>query len=357
MIRYPVGQPSISTEEVEAVLETIQSGRITQGERVRQFEEAMALRLHVKHVIACSSGTAALHLALTALGISTGDEVIVPDLTYVATANAVSYTGATPVFVDVDSTWCLDMDRVIQVITDRTKAIIPVHLYGVPCDMEVCLDLAGQFNLAVIEDAAEALGGSWNSRPCGTIGDVGTFSFYANKVMTTCEGGAVVTNDDGIAHAVNLLRGQAQTTQRFYHDRIGFNYRLSDLHASIGIVQEQRLDQMLFERARVVDTYRELLSDLLDTPDVDGTVPWLFTGTFRSEHSYDNVAEVLARQGIETRPIFVPMHQLPMYRQSDNLFPNATRIARQGLSLPTWPELTDGDVTFIANATRNALHE
>lgn len=356
-MKYPVGRPSLGPAEVSAVTETIQRGWITQGATVLALESALAQRLKIRHVVACSSGTAALHLALVALGITEGDEVIVPDLTYVATANAVLYVGATPVLVDVDPvTWCLSTDNVARHLTKKTKAVIPVHLYGVPCEMECLQHLSEAHDFFIVEDAAEAIGASWHGQACGTLGHVGTFSFYANKIMTTGEGGAVVTNHDKTAETLRLLRGQAQSpSRRFYHSRLGFNYRMTDLQASLGVAQEQRLDEMLVERRRVVDLYRESLDEVLYSPNVDECAPWLFTGVSRTEVGYGEVEAKLADEGIETRPVFVPLHRLPMYEQPDDLFPVSCSLADYGVSLPTWPELSNEDVEFIAGATRRAL--
>ena len=347
-MNYPVGMPSITKLEIASVAETLRNGRLTQGAVVREFERRLAILLHVDHVVACSSGTAALHLALAAIGLGPGDEVLVPDLSFVATANAVAYTGAKPVLVDVDPvTWNMDLSDAEGKVTRNTKVILPVHLYGVPCDMDMLHAFAENHDLEIIEDAAEALGGTWKGVPCGTHGLCGTFSFYANKIITTGEGGAVVTNSEELAESLRLLRGQAQSPiRRFWHGELGFNYRMSDVHASIGLAQLDRLPEFLTERHRVMSVYQKELSGFLQFSVQEGAAPWLFTGVM--DCAYTRVQGRMERAGIETRPVFVPMHRLPMYAAPDAQFLNACRISDNGISLPTYPGLTDADVRTIA---------
>jgi perosamine synthetase len=348
-LSYPVGQPSIGEVEVAAVTETLRAGRLTMGRSVSAFEAALAAWFGVKHVVACSSGTTGLHLALNALGIGPGDEVLVPDMSYVAAVNAVTYTGATPVLVDADwETWCLSLEDMSRKVSSRTRAIIAVHVYGVPCDMAALQLFAGQHQLHIVEDAAEAFGGVWDDQPLGTIGTCGVFSFYANKVITTGEGGAVITNNDELAWTLRLRHSQAQSPiRRFWHAEVGFNFRLTEMQAAIGLVQLARAPVFLRERQRVVERYRELLQYTLTFPVREGTAPWLFTGLLPVGVSYSLVERALALRGVEVRPTFVPMHRLPMYARPDGQFPMSCQIGDQGISLPTYPSLTDGDVDQI----------
>jgi len=350
MIKIPVGQPFIGEQEIANVVQTLREGRLTQGGVVQQFESLLATTLNVKHVVACSSGTAALHLALVAAGIGPGDEVLVPDLSYVSTANAVSYTGATPVLIDVDAaTWNISLTDAARKVSSKTKAIMPVHLYGVPCNMDAVRTFAQAHVIDVIEDAAEGLGGQHDGAALGTHGLCGTFSFYANKIITTGEGGAVVTDDDDLANTLRYLRGQAVSPERrFWHAEVGFNYRMTDVAAAIGLAQLGRLPEFLAQRHRVVQGYRNALGGVVATPDVPGTAPWLFTGILPEGVSYGRAERVLAEAGIEVRPVFIPMHDLPMYARPAAQFPNATYIAKNGISLPTHPSMTPEDVQFIS---------
>lgn len=352
-MKYPIGNPSITQQEIDSVVATLVAGRLTQGESVVRFEKRLSDYLQVKHVIACSSGTAALHLALAAIGIGPGDEVLVPDLTYVATANAVTYVGATPVLVDVSpNTWNISLEDAERKVSSRTRAILPVHLYGIPCDMDALSAFAADHAIDVIEDAAEALGGYWKGDHCGTFGLCGTFSFYANKIITTGEGGAVVTDDDKLSGTLRYLRGQAVSpTRRFWHGELGFNYRMTDVHAAIGLAQLNRLDEFLTERRRVVSGY----AAVLDSPIVLGTSPWLYTGLLPKGVSFGAVEQQLVHRQIETRPVFVPMHRLPMYARPDSQFPVSCELSDRGMSLPTYPSLTDEDVKYISDSVLEAI--
>lgn len=352
-LRLPVSDPGIGPLEIGEVAAAVASGRITQGERVARFEAALGGLLGA-HVVACSSGTAALHLALAALGIGPGDEVLVPDLTFVATGNAPLYLGATPVLVDVDpNSWNIDLGAAAALVTPRTVAIIPVHLYGVPCDMGAVRQFAEAHNLAVIEDAAEGFGGSWESRPLGTHGLMGTFSFYANKIVTTAEGGAVATRSEMIAARLRLLRGQGQGARRFFHEAVGFNYRMSDVHAAIGLAQLARLGASLACRRAIMAGYRRRLSALAPRPGMAGEAPWLFTLDLGGADPAQ-VADLLARRGIDSRPIFAPLHTMPAFRCAGE-FPHATMISRRAISLPTFAGMTDDDVRLVADTVLEAV--
>lgn len=356
-MRYPVGCPSVGEREIAMVVHALKGNELSHGSMVEHFEACFAAALDVKHAIACTNGTSALHLALAALKVKAGDEVLVPDLTYVATANAVAYTGATPVLVDVDATtWNLSLEDAARKVSAKTVAIIPVHLFGVPCDMKSIQIFANNHSLDVIEDAAEGLGGYYDDQALGTLGLCGTFSFYANKVITTGEGGAIVTNDDDFAASVRLLRRQStSSTDRFWHGELGYNYRMTSMQAAIGLVQAQRMNELLIERHRVVRRYRRELADCLSFPEVSGMAPWMFTARLPVGVSYAHVEQRMALSGIEVRPIFTPMHQLPMYKRPDCQFPVSTALHRSGISLPTYPDLSDDDVSFIATALRQAL--
>lgn len=333
--------------------------QITYGPNVQLFESKLGEYLKVGHAIATSSGTTALHLVLAALGIGPGDEVLVPDLTFVATANAVKYCGAKVVLVDINpETWCIDIEEARRKITDHTRAILPVHLYGTACNMLEILALAQTHGLTVIEDAAEAFSGNYLGVPLGTLGCAGVFSFYGNKILTTGEGGAVVTNNDALADRLRYLRGQAMSPgRRFFHTEVGFNYRMTDLQAAVGLGQFAHLDGMLSDRCLVFERYRDHLTFYGDTPCFkDDVAPWLFTIVFKSTGvSRDELMRRLAGAGVETRPAFVPLHRMPMFRGSDEDFPVACSVGDAGISLPTYAGLEIGHVDYVCRAIKDEL--
>ncbi len=354
----PVSKPCITSVEHAAVLATVCGEQLTYGPRTREFEREFAKRLKTTHAIATTSGTTALHLLLAALNIGPSDEVIVPNLTFVATANAVKYTGATPVLVDIDSyTWGLDVRKLEAAITLSTRAIIVVHLYGSAADMDGIMAIANKYDIVVIEDAAEGLGGSYRNQPLGSIGHAAAFSFYGNKVMTTGEGGMVVTNDDELHDRCYLLRGQAvHPTRRYYHAELGFNYRITDLQSSLGLAQLTHLDDMLSRRQAIMSLYSELLPNFErprhgnhERPNHPPIAPWLYTFLVPRHVDRDKLMVYLLDKEIETRPTFVPLNQLPMYSgQPDSDFPVSTNIGLRGISLPTFPDLSLASVYKIA---------
>lgn len=355
----PVSKPSLGALERSLVNDCLDSQQITYGPRVQAFERDLAEKLGSKYALTTSSGTTALHLALVALGIGPGHEVIVPNLTFVATANAAFYTGAKVVLADIDpKTWCIDPVDVANKITGRTKAIIPVHLYGVPADITSLLELADIHKLLIVEDAAEGLGGTYNGRALGTLGKCGTFSFYGNKIITTGEGGAVLTDDERLYKRMFLLRGQAHSpVQRYYHTEIGFNYRMTDLQAALGGGQIQRLDKMVARRREILRLYHDRLSYYGDAPCVrPDAAPWLYTFLPHSSKVLrDDLVNALTAAGVETRPGFVPLNRMPMYRQPDHLFPASTFVGDHALSLPTFVDLSFQDVDKICDVMIKAL--
>jgi len=359
--RIPVAEPALIGNEREYVLDCLDTTWISSsGKYVDAFERMFAEFCDSTHGISCANGTVALHLALLALGISPGDEVIVPTLTYVASANAITYCGATPVFVDSEpDTWNLDPDRVAEAVTDRTKAIMAIHLYGHPADMDPLLAIARERGIAVVEDAAEAHGALYRGRTVGSIGDIATFSFYGNKIITTGEGGAVVTNDDELAARVRMLRGQGQDPERrYWFPVVGYNYRLTNVAAAIGLAQLERVDWHIARRREVAAWYREFLGE--DTrfklsPELEwARSSFWITCAVLSEAvavARDDVMSLLAAKGIETRPFFYPMHTLPMYEglpRPKAGFPVAESLARRGLNLPTGAKLTRDDVRYVS---------
>lgn len=343
-----LAQPLALGNEAEYLRQCVERRQFSGGEFLRRFEQAFAGYIGVKYALATSSGTTALHLALLALDIGPGDEVLVPDLTYVATANAVTYCGATPVLVDVElDTWTIDPIAAERAITGRTKAILPVHLYGLPANMGEMLALAARYALAIIEDSAEALGATWRLRKLGGLGDVGCFSFYGNKTITTGEGGMVVTNRRDVAERVHLLRGQGQDPERrYWHTKVGYNYRMSELQAAVGLAQMEDVEHHVEARRTVARWYREVLPEA-QWHGRDRTVVSACWMNVLLVPDPGEMAGRLAALGIETRPVFTPLHLLPMYAQGGASFPVSEHIWRHGLCLPSHGELTPADVRRV----------
>ncbi len=355
----PVSHPILDGNEKKYVLECLDSSWISSiGRFIELFEESVARFCGVNYAVACSSGTTALHLALLACGISPGDEVIVPALTYVAAANAVRYCGARPVFIDsVPDTGNLDPSRIEEAITERTRAIIVVHLYGHPADMDPILRTARRNGLLVIEDGAEALGAEYLGRKVGSMADAAIFSFFGNKTITTGEGGMVVTSSPSIAQKARLLRGQGMDpARRYWFPVIGYNYRMTNLQAAIGLAQMERVTVRLEERRTLAGWYNHHLrhlSDFVELPvEREGTRHsyWLYTIRLRPSlgQERDALMAALANAGIETRPVFFPMPSLPPYKEPASRYPVAESLSARGLSLPTHGLVTREDVSYIA---------
>jgi perosamine synthetase len=353
-----VSQPSIGDYEATLVLETLRANQITAGPMVCRFENEFARVHNVKHALACTSGTTALHLALAGHGIRAGHEVIIPDLTYIATANAVLYTGARPVLCDIDrSTWGLDPEHVARLITPRTRAILPVHLYGCAANMRAINDLAAKHGLVVIEDAAEGLGGFYGelSRTrLGACSDAGCFSFYGNKILTTGEGGMVITNDSALYGHMKRLRGMAQDPERrYYHTELAFNYRMTDLQAAVGVAQLQRLSTLVWCRQAAMNFYYERLHR--DVNVLNTSAPWMFTCLLPEGADRDAVIRHLFHNHIETRPSFSPLHHMRWLGCSNGNFPVSEDLGQRGLSLPTWPNIPTATLHKICDVLKEAL--
>lgn len=368
MIRIPVSQPALIGREKEYVLDCLESNWISSnGKYVELLERKFAAYLGVRHAVACSNGTAALHLALLALGIGPGDEVIVPTLTYVATANAVTYTGAYPVLADCEpDTWNLDPAKIESLITPRTKAVVPVPLYGHPCDMSAILELARKYRLYVIEDAAEALGSRYKGQLCGTMADISTFSFYGNKTITTGEGGMVVTDDDGLAARIRLLKGQGMDLKkRYWFPILGYNYRMTNVQAAIGCAQMENIGDFLEKRLQIAEWYADALSGIrgITLPIVKNYANhswWMFSILVDDKFgmSRDALIDRLEQFGIETRPFFYPMHFMPVYEGSNRCdLINSSLVSVRGLNLPTYFNLTRDLILEIANSIKKISRE
>jgi perosamine synthetase len=360
----PVFAPWLPESSRRYVLDCVDTGWISSlGEYVPRFEQEFARFCEAGHAVATSNGTVALHLALVVLGIGPGDEVLVPDLTFIATANAVRYTGATAVLVDVDRrTWGLDAADARRKITSRTRAIIPVHVYGQPVDLDPLLDLAREHGIDVVEDAAEAHGARYGGRRVGALGRIGAFSFYGNKIFTTGEGGALVTDDADLAVRAAFLRDHAMDPhRRYFHTEVGFNYRMTNIQAALGCSQLEHADEIMSRRREIARAYGAGLAGIRGLaeqgPPPGGpggeNVCWMYSVLVEPEFglSRDAVSAGLRQRGIDSRPFFVPLHEMPPYR-SDEAFPVATALSRQGINLPSGTGLTAAEIAQVCAALR-----
>ncbi len=361
--RIPVSEPVLGGTEEKYVLECVRSSWISSlGKFIPQFEEGFAKFCGSKYGVAVMNGTAALQLALAALGIEEGDEVIIPDLTFVATANAVRYLGATPVFVDSEEgSWNIDPGKVAAAITKKTRAIMPVHLYGHPCDMDPIMQLARKHKLFVIEDAAEAHGAEYKGRKVGSIGNIGCFSFYGNKIITTGEGGMCVTDDAALAERMRFLRDHAMNYEkRYWHPELGYNLRMTNIQAAIGVAQLEQIGKFLAAKIKNAALYYSLLKKVKGLT-LQPQMPWAKSVFWMHSVlvdeklfgcSRDELMAMLKEKGVDSRPFFYPMHQLPMYSSgySDKDFPVATRLSRSGINLPSSVKLSEQDIIFVCQA-------
>ena len=359
----PIAKPSISDRELELVTDCVKSTWVSSlGEYITRFENIFAQYCGVRHGVATSNGTTALHLALVVLGIGPGDEVIVPSLTFVATANAVYYTGATPIFADVEKyTWTLDPDDVQRKITKRTKAIIPVHLYGHPASMDEINKLAKEQGLWVIEDAAEAHGATYRGKRVGSLSDISVFSFYGNKIITTGEGGMLLTdNSDWAERAANLRDHGMSHEKRYWHPVIGFNYRLTNLQAALGVAQMEKIDDFINAKRRNAALYNDLLRNVAGVtlpPQMPWAtnVYWMYSILINSSFgmSRDTLITFLKNQHIDSRPFFYPLHTLPPYNRPVNL-QVAEDLAIRGINLPSAVSLTVGEINRVCSVILEA---
>ncbi len=363
--RIPVAAPALVGREREYVLDCLDSTWISSnGKYLERFESAFAEFCGVRHAISCCNGTVAVHLALLAHGVGAGDEVIVPTLTYVATANPVVYCGAQPVFVDSEAgTWNIDPQRIEEAITPRTRGIVVVHLYGHPSDMDPIMELATRYGLWIIEDAAEAHGAEYRGRVTGSMGSLGTFSFYGNKIITSGEGGMVVCDDDRTAETVRQLHGQGQDPQRrYWFPVVGFNYRMTNIEAAIGLAQLERIDWHVGRRREIAGWYREELGEeegIVLSPQASWAESafWIMCAVFDHDcfGPRDELMAKLDGVGIETRPFFYPLHTLPMYQAANvgKEFPVAEDLARRGINLPSSATLTRSEVAYVSEQIRS----
>ena len=359
MTPIPIYQPSLLGKEKEYVIDCLDSSWISsKGKYINQFETAFAGFVGVKYAASVCNGTVAIHLALIALGIGPGDEVIVPTLTYVASVNAISYTGATPVFVDsLADTWQMDPDDVKRKISKKTKAIMIVHLYGHPCDMDALCKIAKDSNLFLVEDCAEAIGSKYKDKHVGTFGNIAAFSFFGNKTITTGEGGMVVSNDENLYQRSVHFKGQGLVKNRqYWHDVIGYNYRMTNIEAAIGLAQLEQVDEFLTRKKGIADRYASSFNGTgiqfhKNHEDVYHSY-WMCSILVQDAADRDKLRTHLEKAGIETRPLFFPVHTMPMYSIKLQNFPIAEDLGWRGINLPSYPGLSNEEVDRVIKVVK-----
>ena len=374
----PVNEPLIGEQEIANVLDCLRTGWISSaGKYLDQFEQSWASYCGMQYGIAVSNGTTALQVAVACLGLQPGDEVILPTFTIISCAQAITYNGGIPVLVDCEPrTWCMDVSQIEALITSRTRTIMPVHIYGHPVDMDPILALAKKYGLSVIEDAAEAHGAEYLSgrgtqnkiwRRCGGMSDISVFSFYANKLVTTGEGGMLLTNDPEIAERARSLRNLCfRRERRFYHTELGYNFRLTNLQAAIGLAQVERMPDTIRKKRWMGESYTQRLKHLsqIQLPVEESwarQVYWMYGLVLDESTGLDapEFAKLLQAEGVETRPFFLGIHEQPVYTNQglfkDKKFPVAERIARQGLYLPSGVALTETQLDDVCRAVEKVL--
>lgn len=360
-IKVPIAKPIIGEEEIENVVEVLKSGMIAQGPKVMEFEEKFANWIGAKYGIATNSGTSALHVALLACGIGEGDEVITTPFTFIASGNAIVYTGATPVFADIDlDTYTIDPDSIENLITDKTKAILPVQLYGQAADMDKIREIAEKHDLKIIEDAAQAHGAEYNGEKVGTLGDMACFSFYPTKNMTTSEGGMITTNDEELAKKAQMFRAHG-ASERYHHDEIGYNFRMTDIAAAIGLAQLNVIDEFNNKRISNANYLNEQLKDVegIVTPKSPDNYKHVYHQyTIRVEKgNRDDWVEFLTNKGIGTGIHYpIPLYNQPIYKKLgiEGDCPLAEKAADNVISLPVHPSLTKEDLNLVVDAVKEA---
>lgn len=358
--KYPVYQPYLRGNEKKYVNECLDSTWISsKGKFINEFEDQFSNYVGVKHAATVSNGTVALHLAILALGIGEGDEVIVPTLTYISSVNAIAYANAKPVFVDsYKNSWQINIEDVQKKITSKTKAIMSVHLYGHPCNLQALRTLCDTHNLFLIEDCAEALGSKYNGINVGTFGDISTYSFFGNKTLTTGEGGMVVTNDDTLHDRVVHYKGQGLAKHRqYWHDAIGYNYRMTNICAAIGLAQLEQVDTILNKKRDVAHWYEEFFKGTPFTfhKEIGNVVHsyWMCSILVEKASQRDVLREFLNNERIETRPLFYPVHTMPMYSEKFERHKVAENLGWRGINLPSYPDLKKEDIHFICDQIVN----
>ena len=365
-MKIPFADPYITDEDVKAVTESVREKRLSQGEYVQRFEDEFAKYLGVKHAVAVCNGTAALHTALVAIAIRPGDEIIVPSFSFISTANCALFQGAKPVFVDIDSaTYNIDPNKIEEKITDKTKAIIPVHYAGQPADMDPIRKIAEKYGIHVIEDAAEAHGALYKGKKAGSLAELACFSFYPNKNMTTGEGGMITMNDDELSEKMRMIRSHGQD-ERYHHVILGYNYRMTDIQATLGIVQLRRLNWVIKKKAEKAAYYnKQINAKFGDEIKIPYLAPYathaymFYSVRFKSKEIREKAVAKLEEKNVETRIAFPPIHIQPLYKElfgySRGYLPVTEKVADTILCLPIYPHITQKVQDYVLSAMKEAL--
>lgn len=368
LTRYPVAKPSLTDLEEKYVSDAVRSGWISSsGPYLERFETEFAARCGARSAVATNNGTTALHLVLAAAGVGPGDEVIVPAFTYIASANAVTYCGATPVFVDIDpDTFCLDVDQVAAAVTERTRAVMAVDIYGHPADYPSLRRICSDAGLLLIADAAESFGGRLGDVPVGALADATTFSFFGNKILTCGEGGCVTTSNEELAQQMRLLRNQGMDpNRRYFFPVVGYNYRLTNVAAAMLCAQLERCDTLISKRRMIVSKYEDWAAGngnftTLATATDAVRAPWM-TSLMVGRNAAFNRDQLMSRldnYGVETRPFFLPLPALPAYESFSRVsYPRSAEISELGFNLPTYPDLAEDEIAEILNRLALAVNE
>ena len=332
----------------------------SKGPFIEEFETNFTNYIGTKYGVATSNGTTALHLAFAALGIKKGDKVLVPSLDFVSVANAVTYVGAKPVFLDSHPAyWCLDPSKIAKNIDKQTKALVAVHLYGHPCDMDEIVKITNDFNMHLVEDCAEAHGAEYKNKKTGSFGIISCFSFYGNKIITTGEGGMCLTDDASVSRKMKILRDHGMSPdRRYWHDIIGFNYRMTNLQAALGVAQLQKIDRLINKKRTIANNYEKLMKDLpsvTPAPEMPWakSVYWLYSVLVNASIR-DTIITNLEKKGIESRQFFYPSHLLPPYKDSLKL-PISEELSARGLNLPSGTNLSENQITEVVEVIRETL--
>jgi len=363
----PVYEPRLEGKEKEYVLDCLRTNWISSlGKFIGKFEDGFSKFCERKYGVATSNGTTALQLALLVLEIGSGDEVIVPDLTFVASANAVTYTGAKPVFVDVDKeSWTIDPKRIQEKINHKTKAIMVVHLYGHPADMDPIAKICRKHKLLLIEDAAEAHGALYKGEKVGALSNLGCFSFYGNKIITTGEGGMLVTDNARLAQKARFLRDHGMShKRRYWHTAIGYNFRMTNIQAAIGLAQLENIEKTISKKRKIAQLYNHYLNDIkgLTLPNEASwakNVYWMYSVLVNPDFgcSRDQLMVELKKRGVDSRPFFYPLHKLPPYSNYSGKYPVSEKLSKRGMNLPSSPGLTEKDIRHVSGLIREVKKE
>ena len=353
----PVSKPSIGEEEISYITNELREGWVSIGECIPRFEEEFSKYSGSKYGVSVCNGTAALHLAIISLGIGEGDEVIVPVSTFIATANAVKMSGAKPVFVDIsEDNWTIDYKKIEEKITDRTRAIIPVHLYGIPCDMDEIMEIARRNKLYVIEDCAEAHGAKYKGKMVGSFGEIGCFSFFGNKIITTGEGGMCITNNKELKNKMDLLKTHGMKKEkRYWHEFFAYNYCMSNIQAALGVAQLKKIDSFIKKRKEISEKYKEFLKvkgiSFIPTNPNKENVYWM---NVILTDKKDEIVSKLKENNIDSRPFFYPINKMPPYFSNEK-FPVAEKFNKKGINLPSYTDLSYEDINKICEIIKGVL--